>query len=132
MKPKYSRNNCKLTFTDYTKEFFVDETKGIVICKLGGWFSGPTTDFPNLPSFQPNYIERIGKAVCAAGDTFDVNVGKKIALAKAECKVYDTAFYQVWDQINAVSEYIDMLTPFLQKAEAVQRHNWEYISKLAN
>lgn len=131
MKPKYSRNNCKLTFTDYTKDFFVDEAKGIVICRLGGWFSGPMTDFTNLPDFQPNYIERVGKAVCAGGDTFDVNTGKKIALAKAECKVYEAASNQVWNQIHAVSEFIDMLTPFLDKADEVQRHNWEYISKLS-
>ena len=62
-------------------------------------------------------------------DVFDVNVGKKVSLAKAENLAYSyvnewakTAFKSLCGASNAIVE-------FTRKANKVKAHNVEYIKK---
>ena len=94
IKPRMKRQFIPDVGTYDNLNFYVDEEKKIVVCKL-------ETDQYVVPRRIHKHTNHIiladrgqyripgvfyGKARCAEEDTFDVEVGKKIALEKAKAK----------------------------------------------
>ena len=79
-------DNIKIHFEQ--PEYIVNETSGVVICKLRFTATAPfMVRCIVLPIHEdPTLTEQVVKTVVFAknGDKFDANIGKKIALAKAE------------------------------------------------
>ena len=72
--------------------------------------------------------EVTAEARLAAGDTFDLETGKKIARAKAE----SMAYRKLWGCLSRLSDrmlnVLDCIDEFGYKAEAVVNHNDEYLA----
>ena len=126
------RNNIKISFKQ--PEYVVDENNGVVICKLSFKIDAPTLCKLTTGSTTwgtPWFVNHISKGVAFAKDTdkFDVNVGKRVALAKAENQAYAYVDQIVNDAkkklVNSVSACID----FENKVKRVREHNVEYIKK---
>lgn len=128
----YTRHDCKFKFDNCDQHFFVNAEKRIVVCKLIGCLTGPERDRWNYPSFNCAILTATGKAVCSSNDTFDVNVGKKIALAKAENAIYTKACHIIDEEIIKCNTYVEMLEPFFDKANKVIMHNLDYIEKITD
>lgn len=74
------------------ERYFVNEEKGIVVCKLEDCAGSLACDVCHK-GWEPHPLMQledvfIGKAKCAPGDTFDPEVGKKIAYRRAMIKLY--------------------------------------------
>ena len=85
-------SKVKISFYD-EPEFYVNEEKGVVTCKIRGIMQLPFLYVYDglIDANQEQVIEGIGVAKCSGNDKFDVNRGKRIALAKAENKAYKAA-----------------------------------------
>lgn len=82
-------------------QFYVNEEKRTVVCKLTGILTGFTGDFENelagsakntKVAFADEFavMEFTAKAKCCPNDTFDEKTGKQIAESRAKMKVYAT------------------------------------------
>ena len=74
----------------FTENYYINEEKGIVVCKLTGCWRGLACDmckkgFPAHPDFEI-VDEFVGKAKCSTDDTFNLEKGKKIAFKRAYAK----------------------------------------------
>lgn len=126
------RNNIKIRFEKPI--YAVDEKNGVVVCTLRYKVDAPSTVIfasesavPNSPWCITQSVKTIARA--KDNDTFDVNVGKKVSLAKAENLAY--SYVNEWaktaknELINAVSAIID----FSNKTKKVRDHNIVYMRK---
>lgn len=125
-------DNIKIHFEQ--PEYIVDETNGVVICKLKFNTTAPlmVRCCGIIPiSKDPTVIEQVVKTVVFAknGDKFDVNVGKKVALAKAENRAY--SYVKNWMMLahKEVVKTVRAMEDFKNKAEKVRAHNVEYMKK---
>ena len=76
---------------NYGVEYYVDEAKKVVVCKLIGCEGSLIYDmcqagYPCHPDFFLN-DSYVGKAKCSDDDTFDVEFGKKLAYQRAVAKL---------------------------------------------
>lgn len=82
-------------------QFYVNEEKRTVVCKLSGVLTGFTGEFENelagtaaatKVAFADEFaiMEFTAKAKCCPNDSFDEKVGKQIAESRAKMKVYAT------------------------------------------
>lgn len=125
-------NNIKIHFKQ--PEYIVDEANGVVICKLKFNTTAPIMVRWGIISpihEDPTLTEQVVKTVVFAknGDKFDVNVGKKVALAKAENLAY--SYVNNWVK-SANKELINAcaaIREFSNKTNKVREHNVEYIKK---
>lgn len=74
-------------------EYFVNEEKKIVVCKFTGCGCALSHDmylkgYPCHPDFHIDDTI-IGKAKCSEEDTFDIELGKKIAYKRAYAKMIE-------------------------------------------
>lgn len=126
------RNNIKIKFEKPT--YAVDEKNGVVVCTLRYKVDAPSTVIfasESTINNSPRHMTQSVKAIARAkdNDTFDVNVGKKVSLAKAENLAY--SHVNEWaktaknELINAVSATID----FSNKTKKVRDHNIVYMRK---
>ena len=73
-----------------------------------------------------------GVAKCCPEDTYDFNIGKKIALARAELKAYNN-FDKICIKVIEHSEKeLKELNEFREKLWNQYKHNDSYISKLVS
>lgn len=125
-----------------TPEYVIKEDSKVVICYLPYSFEDwnktlkviaintlPTefcdNDFP--PFYESRKIKAVAK--CKGNDKFDVQIGKKIALAKAENKVE----MKVLSILNTINNFF-IESVFVMKQRMIDsqnnvKHNIEYISK---
>lgn len=101
-------------------KWFINEEKGIVVCKL--------TDCRTIPAdriikYAPHFDlwagtsrtsciihdEYTGVAKCSPEDTFDIEVGKNIALRRAKAKRAKAINQAIAQQINYVTREIEIL-----------------------
>lgn len=75
---------------EFNVDYYVNEEKRMVVCKLSDCDMGLVCDLCNMelphgPEFAipSSYV---GKAWCMPGDTFDIELGKKIAFKRAYAK----------------------------------------------
>lgn len=111
-------------------EFIVKADKGVVVCKLHNCkeivekriFKQNNTVFPYFP--EKYYIDNIyvGVAKCAPEDTFDEEIGKKIALTKAKRKRAQAAN-------NAIKQYISDVQKDLSRLEQYGIHEVPVVEK---
>ena len=126
------RNNIKIRFEKPI--YNVDEKNGVVVCTLRYKVEAPpTVVFASAGTIHgsPLHMKQCVKTVARvkSNDSFDVNVGKKVSLAKAENLAYShvnewakTAFKKLCRASNAIVE-------FSRKTEKTRKHNAEYIKK---
>lgn len=71
--------------------YFVNEEKKIVVCKLENCFKALNCDMchKGWPGSEALMIDNefVGKAQCSPEDTFDIEIGKKIAYKRAVIKM---------------------------------------------
>ena len=127
----YIRNDFKLSFIkDYT-EFYVNEKKGTVTCIVTAQFLVPYSfDAPIV--INSEMVKGVGTAKCSGNDTFDVDRGKRIALAKAENNCYKNAMSYLSDSEAHLRHMLNRIYKFYDKAVAQCEHNKEYIDRISD
>lgn len=105
-KPKY----------EFGVKYFVNEEKKIVVCKFIGCGYALNHDmrlkgYPCHPDFEIDDVI-IGKAKCSEEDTFDVEIGKKIAYKRAYAKLVEK-------KSKALSRFIDANNKFMADLNAI-------------
>lgn len=126
------RNNIKISFEKPI--YAVDEKNGVVVCTLKYKAAAPpSVVFASKSTIygSPWHMTQIVKAVARVknDDVFDINVGKKVSLAKAENLAY--SYVNNWVK-SAKSELLDAcvaIMDFSNKTKKVREHNVEYIKK---
>lgn len=126
------RNDIKISFEKpiYT----VDEKNGVVICTLRYKADAPSTViFASRGTIHgsPRHMTQSVKAVARVkdNDVFDVNVGKKVSLAKAENLAYSHVNEWAKTAFKSLCSASDAIVEFTRKANKVRAHNVEYIKK---
>ena len=125
-------NNVKIHFRN--PEYIVDEANGVVICKLK--FTCSVPDFVHYASKcafyeSPACTEQTVKSVVFAknNDTFDANIGKRVALAKAENQAYSYVNNFVQSCKKELEIALRAINNFKCKKTKVKNHNIEYMRK---
>lgn len=122
--------NIKLRFSE--PKFHIDETNKVVVCYLECKYNLPWLIDYMITDVAGKLIIHAcntkGVAKCSPNDTFNINKGKKIALARAE----QLAYRKVSNRLIPCFAYIDRLEEvidkFIDKATNVINHNNYYIS----
>lgn len=131
---RYDRNNIKITFID-EPVFVID--KDTVFCTLKAKLVVPNPVGDNVPSnfnaivYGKQFIVK-AKAKCSTNDKFDLDRGKRIAMAKAENKIYAAAGLYLRDARKAFFLMSKASTDFILNARMYRRHNDDYIDTLSN
>lgn len=75
-------------------------------------------------------------AFCHSDDTYNKEVGEKIALAKAETRIYEGVMNEISKRIIGIKDTIDLVEPVVEKFEdkAIRSidHNSDYIERISN
>ena len=129
------KNHFKLSFNSErygTKtKFIVNEKKRTVVCILEGFLKTPTPYFEGGVWIDSNYFKVVGVAKCSPEDTFDVERGKRIAMAKAENLVYLEALKYLEPYMKNMEDALMAATAFSDKVYRTCAHNEEYIARLS-
>jgi hypothetical protein len=88
-------------------------------------------DFNSCVFINPYVIKETATAKCADGDVFDIERGKRIALAKAENKVYLAAVRLLDEHMKHIANIVNAYNKFNDKAYHTCAHNDDYISSLS-
>ena len=81
--------------------------------------------------FEGKKLKAIGHAVCSPDDEFDEEVGKKIALTKAENKAYANTLCIVDAAVAEItSVYTELVGIFAERMIKVIKENGTYLEKL--
>ena len=126
------RNNIKIKFEKpiYT----VDEKNGVVVCTLRYKVDAPpTVIFASeiIINGSPRHKTQSVKAIARVkdNDTFDVNVGKKVSLAKAENLAYSHVNEWAKSAFKDLCSASDAIVEFSRKTKKVRDHNIVYMRK---
>ena len=103
------------------KEFF--SKNGVVVCKATGIL--------NIDKYVKSTFYAKGIAKVSPDDKFNLEIGKKIALARAESELYTLAKKQVVEANKRLEMTIKEGKAFCEKAIGVRKHNKEYIHKIS-
>lgn len=126
------RNSIKIHFKN--PEYIVDEANGVVICKLRFTCSTPNVvHYISRCAFHENpaCTEQVAKSVVFAknDDKFDANVGKRVALAKAENQAYSYVNNFIQSGKKELEQALQAVNNFKWKKAKVKNHNIEYMRK---
>ena len=126
------RNNIKISFEKPISA--VDEKNGVVVCTLRYKAKAPAgVIFASEGTIHgsPWHMNQSVKAIARIkdNDVFDVNVGKKVSLAKAENLAYSHVNEWVKTAFKSLCGASDAIVEFTRKANKVRTHNVEYIKK---
>jgi len=136
-RPKFTKNGNKIT-CQLKYRIVVPSVNSCSSHKSLGNDSAVVTDFGcgvynnsvNIPS---DFFVATGVAVCNEGDTFDNNLGRKMAEARAESAAYSHAAPIVKKYVQSLAEdLLNMSYDFAAKSDGVRRHNKEYVNDLIN
>ena len=123
------RTNFKISFDSSETRFFVNEKKRTVVCMLNGHLNTPSWTMGAY--VNEAWIKSYGVAKCSPEDTFDVERGKRIAMAKAENRAYLDALKLIEPYIENMEAYIAAYANFNGKVYRTCAHNSEYIDRLS-
>lgn len=126
----FTRNDFKISFDGESTEFFVNEKKGTVVCVLTGILDTPK-DYDESIWIPNKFFKEKGIAKCVDGDVFDVERGKRIALAKAENRMYISALRYIENCVKPYEFVFNAFEKFTDKAYHTCAHNDEYICSLS-
>ena len=116
----FKSNKPKITF--YEETFKVYKEKGEVYCTL-------KCKMPDTLFNKGNYYIFKGNARVCKGDTFDEEVGKKIARTKAEQKAYLAYRKQFLKLGDTLRKYEDILFEEEIRICKILNYNIDYLSK---
>ena len=127
------RNSIKIHFKN--PEYIVDEANGVVICKLRFTCSTPNVvHYVSRCAFHesPACTEQTVKSVVFAknDDKFDVNIGKRVALAKAENQAYSYVNNFIQSGKKELEQALQAVNNFKRKKIKVKNDNIEYMRNL--
>lgn len=71
----------------------------------------------------------VGKTICSNDDKFDFEIGKRIALAKAELKLYNWIGKHTTKVIKSINEDLKEFENFRDFAIKQVKHNEEYLKE---
>lgn len=112
-------DKLKLSFIKEATEVNVYEKHGVVVVKLHGYLS----DY----SYYDEEIIGVGVARLKDDDTFNRELGIKIATAKAESNAYRKAVKLVKPLVEYWKKQLFTNLDFVGRAEGVMKHNEQYI-----
>ena len=116
----FKGNKPKITFCEET--FKVYKEKGEVYCTL-------KCKMPDDLFIKENYYTFKGNARVCKGDTFNEEIGKKIARTKAEQKAYLAYKRQFEKLIDALKEYVEDIKKESERTHNIIIHNLKYLNK---
>lgn len=120
------RNDIKIKFEE--PSYSIDEEKGIVDCVLKYEILYPEIlefiGFNGKPLF---YVTAAAKL--RDGDTWDVNIGKKISLTKAEQKAYNKVKKRCVKTMRRCFKMMQICNNFGHKSDFVIEHNDKYLEQ---
>lgn len=130
----------KLNQDFFKISFIPDETEftqkgNVVTATLTGEILMPHWGDFNSYNYQPLdldsvFVKETGVAVLAEGDEFNYEVGKKIALAKAENKCYEKTLRYLSKRCEELREFVRIVDEFSEKVVRVSEHNEDYIKRI--
>ena len=127
----YNRGNVKVTYSKEGPVFYINEKKRKVVCKFNAWVRVPQeNDFFSPISLQPFQVDGIGEAICREGDEFDVERGKRIALARAKSDVYLQSAHRIEEQVEKMNYLKTVGEDFINKAYRVISVHENYVDDL--
>ena len=125
------RNDIKISFEKPI--YAVDEKNGVVVCTLRYKVKAPNNVIfaARGTICSPLLMIQSVKAVARVkdNDKFDVHVGKKVSLAKAENLAYSHVNEWAKTAFKSLCGASDAIVEFTRKANKVRTHNVEYIKK---
>lgn len=126
----YNRTDIKIKFNSEKTKFFVNEKKKTVACVVEGELRTPY-DWDKAIMIPHATLTERAVAKCAPEDTFDIERGKRIALARAENKVYIAALRHLDKFMDEVAFFSNAYEMFADKAFHACAHNEDYIESLS-
>lgn len=112
----------KIKFDD--PEFFVNEENRTVTCKLRGVI--------DMPEGTYRVWEDLATARCSPEDEFNIEKGKRIALAKAENKIFKKAQRSLQYLKNDLEYTVNLISGYEINSQSCINHNEEYIKAIGN
>lgn len=101
-----------------------------VYCKMFFNVKGPSDVLAVIDTLvDEDCYEVTAEAKVAPGDAFDLEIGKKVARAKAESMAYRKLFGCLRRLASRLMDVFDAIDEFGYKADTVCNHNEEYLSK---
>ena len=132
----YNRRNISISFNvEGEPQYFVDEKKKRVTCVLSARLNTPVpVDYPGVetPMITPQLYKVSARANCSDKDVFNAERGMRIALAKAEMKVYRQAAEYIVRESEFILHMATACTDFLTNAAAFAWHNTGHIEALSD
>ena len=115
-----------------TPKFHINTKKGTVSCIMDAFLNTPYN--PDILDYEmeipPKNISGFGIAKCRKGDTFDVNRGMRIALARAENDCHIKAIRYLNEQRDTLRKLHDEIVEYVDNAYGYCAHNDDYIDSL--
>ena len=119
----YSGKRPKITFIG--EDYQIDKEKGTVHCFL-------RSKIPNTLFSEREFRTFVGTAQICDKDTFDEELGKKIARTKAEFKAYKAYERQFIKLVQSISNYIKIISKEMGKARLNYLNSVYYLDKYYN
>ena len=127
----YNRSDIKLSFYNEETKFFVNEEKRTVACIVLGRLMNPWSPNSEIALPYDSIVRGVGVAKCMPNDTFDVERGKRIALAKAENRAYLNALDILVEYRNQLDFFTNAINVFEDKTYHCCAHNEDFIQSLS-
>lgn len=119
----YSGKIPKITFIG--EDYQIDKEKGTVHCFL-------RSKMPNTLFSEREFRTFVGTARVCGNDTFDEEIGKKIARTKAEFKAYKAYEKQLAKVVQSITNYIEIIGKEMGKARLNYLNSAYYLDKYYN
>ena len=119
----YSGKRPKITFIE--EDYQVDKKKGTVHCFL-------RSKMPNTLFSEREFRTFVGTAKVCGKDTFDEELGKKIARTKAEAKTYKAYTRQFAKLLKPIMEYIASINMEIKRERDNYFNSIYYLDKYYN
>jgi len=126
-------NSFKIRFV-YEPQFFVNESNKTVVCKLDAVLDNSIMEIMSddaLIAFD-DHLSATATAKCSPNDVFDVDRGKRIALARAENKIYRQAHSRLQRWMKVFMRLIVKLKQSSNCFMDYSYHNDDYIQQISD
>lgn len=119
-------DKIKINFED--PNFFVNKEKKTITCKLFGSIDKPK----GMYHVWEDSFNVTCTAKCSPDDEFDMEKGKRIALAKAENKIFEKAGKSLKELENELSHSLLLIGHYAVNSNNYIAHNNRYIQSIGN
>lgn len=127
-------NNIKVRFTDEPR-FFVNRKDKTVVCELSAFMDAPAMELlsgDDIIYMSEKVFYSTAKAKCSENDTFDAERGKRIALAKAESKIYRQVCRHLENYRKIMRRIFVYLTNAHDTLSKYHKDNDSYLNRISN